>query len=220
MKKIIFISALFILVTGLVQGQDMGAPKTMGSGIDQYYSFGWNFTFPLGGFHDWVDQAGVVGGVFGYRKVINNKLIVGMDLGWERVSAEYPNQMYQDPTTGVAITATNYRFTYMIPWQAVVGYQMNSDKMISPYVTLGIGTDYMEHHLVVQEYDIYKYRWDFSLTPEVGTVIKFGNYSNWAGLVAVNYKWTTNEIDNKFLNQTASNLSMVNIKVGLAYVIF
>ena len=105
----------------------------------------------------------------------------------------------------------------MVPFQAVIGYHFMPAKMISPFVTLGIGGDYMEHHLMIQEYDIYKERWDFSLTPEVGALVKFGNYSNWGGLIAFNYKWTTNKIE--FYEKESTNLSMLNLKVGLAYII-
>ncbi len=50
--------------------------------------------------------------------------------------------------------------------------------MISPFVGLGIGGDYMEHHLMIQEYDMYEERWDFSLNPEIGALAKFGNRSD------------------------------------------
>jgi len=39
------------------------------------------------------------------------------------------------------------------------------------------------------------FQWDFSLTPEVGVLAKFGKYSNWGGLLAFNYKWTTNKVE-------------------------
>jgi hypothetical protein len=63
--------------------------------------------------------------------------------------------------------------------------------MISPFVGLGIGGDYMEHHLMIQEYDMYEERWDFSLTQEIGALVKFGNFSNWRALVSLGYKWPT-----------------------------
>ena len=106
----------------------------------------------------------------------------------------------------------------MVPFQAVVAYHFMPEKMISPYVGLGIGGDYMEHHLLVQEYDLYKTRWDFSLTPEVGALMKFGYFSQWGALVAFNYKWTTNKIE--FTNNVKSgDLQMLNLKVGLVMII-
>jgi hypothetical protein len=218
MKKIFITTIVFILFSSFTIGQDMGAPLTSGSTMKGYYSFGWNMTAPLGDFNDWVDEWGLVGGVFGGRTIVNNKILVGGDIGWQRVSAIYEDEMYQDPEKGVALTATNYRFTYMIPFQGVIGYQMSPDKLFSPYVSLGIGGDYMEHHLVIQEYDIYKYRWDFSLTPEIGAIVKFGNYSNWGAIAAFNYKWTTNQIE--FGNTSSKDLNMLNIKFGLAYLIY
>jgi hypothetical protein len=90
-------------------------------------------------------------------------------------------------------------------------------KMVSPYLSLGIGGDYMEHHLMIQEYDIYKTRWDFSLTPEVGALVKFGNFSSWGALVAFNYKWTTNQIE--LYQTTSKDLQMLNLKVGLVLIV-
>jgi hypothetical protein len=105
----------------------------------------------------------------------------------------------------------------MVPFQGVIAYHFMPDKMVSPYLSLGIGGDYMEHHLMVQEYDIYKTRWDFSLTPEVGALVKFGNYSSWGALVAFNYKWTTNQIE--VYQKTSKDLQMLNLKVGLVMII-
>ncbi len=47
------------------------------------------------------------------------------------------DETYTIPDKGIAITANNYRFTWMVPFQAVVAYHFNPDKMISPFVGLG-----------------------------------------------------------------------------------
>ena len=106
----------------------------------------------------------------------------------------------------------------MVPFQAVIGWHFIPEKMVSPYVSLGIGGDYMEHHLLVQEYDIYETNWDFSLTPEVGALVKFGYYANWGAIVAFNYKWTTNKIV-LYNDRTSKDLQMLNLKVGVAYIL-
>ena len=58
---------------------------------------------------------------------------------------------------------------------------------------------------MIEEYDIYEERRDFSLTPEIGALAKFGNFSNWGALVSLGYKWTTNKIEfcEKTYNQTS-----------------
>ena len=214
MKKITIIIILAFLSLGITQAQEN---TSLGYRPSQYYTFSWNMTAPIGDFSDWVDEWGLAGFDIGGRYFIKNGLAVGFNISWDRVSAEYAGQTYTIPDKGIAITATNYRFTWMVPFQAVIGYHFMPAKMVSPFVTLGIGGDYMEHHLMIQEYDIYKERWDFSLTPEVGALVKFGNYSNWGGLIAFNYKWTTNKIE--FYEKESTNLSMLNLKVGLAYII-
>jgi opacity protein-like surface antigen len=217
MKKIIVILTAFVFMAGFTQGQDKQA-SSLGFTPSSYYTFSWNTTFPIGDFNKWVNGGSPAGFDFGGRYFIKNGLAVGFNLSWQRVSQIYSDQTYTIPDKGIAITAENYRLTWMVPFQAVVAYHMMPDKMISPYIGLGIGGDYMEHHLLIQEYDIYKERWDFSLTPEIGALVKFGYYGNWGALVAFNYKWTTNQIE-IYNDQISKNLQMLNLKVGLAYII-
>jgi hypothetical protein len=154
---------------------------------------------------------------FGGRYLLMNGLTVGFNFSWQRVAESYPDQTFTIPEKGIAITAENYRFTWMAPFQAVIAYHFIPDKLVTPYVGLGIGGDYMEHHLLIQEYDIYEDQWDFSLTPEVGALVKFGAYADWGALVAFNYKWTTNRIE--FYTDKSERLQMLNLKVGIAYIV-
>jgi hypothetical protein len=202
----------FTAASGIAQDK-----STLGYKPTSYYTFSWNIVFPMGDFHDFVGEAGLAGFDFGGRYYINNGLYAGFNIGWDRVSADYDNETFTIPEKGIAITATNYRFTWMVPFQAVIAYHLKPENMISPYVSLGIGGDYMEHHLLIQEYDIYKEQWDFSLTPEIGIMAKFGAFSNWGAIAAFNYKWTTNKIE--IYDTKTTNLQMLNLKVGLAYII-
>jgi opacity protein-like surface antigen len=214
MKKIYSIIILAFLALGVAQAQE---PAKLGFQPSSYYTFTWNTTFPMGDFNDWVSQPSPAGFNFGGRYMVKSGLTVGWEIGWQRVAKIYDNETYTIPDRGIAINAENYRFTWMVPFQALVAYHMMPGKTISPYLGLGIGGDYMEHHLMIQEYDIYKTRWDFSLTPEVGILAKFGTYSSWGALVAFNYKWTTNQIE--LYQTTSKNLQMLNLKVGIAMII-
>jgi len=214
MKKIYSIIILAFFVMGVVQAQESGG---IGFKPRSYYTFTWNTTFPMGDFSDWVNSPSPAGFDFGGRYLVKSGLAVGFNIGWSRVSKIYEDETYYIPEKGLAITAENYRFTWIIPFQAVVAYHLMPDKLISPYLGLGIGGDYMEHHLLIQEYDIYETQWDFSLTPEIGVLAKFGKFSNWGGLVAFNYKWTTNRIE--FYKNTSKDLSMLNLRVGVSYII-
>ena len=215
MKKILLMLAVFVFMTGLAQSQDK--PASLGYTPSSYYTFSWNTTFTMGDFNKWVGNASPAGFDLGGRYFIKGGLAAGFNISWQRVGEIYNNTTFYG-SAGQAITATNYRFTWMVPFQGVIAYHLMPEKMVSPYVSLGIGGDYMEHHLMIQEYDIYKTRWDFSLTPEVGALIRFGNFSQWGALIAFNYKWTTNKIE--FTNNWSSkDLQMLNLKVGLAMII-
>jgi len=214
MKKIIAICMVSILFAGFAQGQDK---PSIGYTPSSYYTFSWNTTFTLGDFNKWVSNGSPAGFDFGGRYLIMNGLTAGFNISWQRVSQSYGYETFYS-NDGEAITATNYRFTWMVPFQGVIAYHFMPDKLVSPYIGLGIGGDYMEHHLLVQEYDIYNTRWDFSLTPEIGALVKFGKFSNWGGLIAFNYKWTTNKID--FTNYFKSKeIMMLNLKVGIVLIV-
>ena len=213
MKKIFSIIILVCIYLN-IQAQE---PTSLGFQPSSYYTFSWNTTFPMGDFNDWVSQPSPAGFDLGGRYMIKKGLTVGWNIEWQRVAKNYDKQTYTIPDKGLAINAENYRFTWMVPFQAVLAYHLMPDRMISPYLGLGIGGDYMEHHLMIQEYDIYKTRWDFSLTPEIGILAKFGAYSSWGALVAFNYKWTTNKIE--LYQKTSKDLQMLNLKVGIALII-
>ncbi|MCX6246008.1 MAG: hypothetical protein NTU98_15045 [Bacteroidetes bacterium] len=213
MKKILALIIMFVLGWGVTQAQDNLKFEYK---LHSYYTFSWNNTFPVGDFNKWVSQPSMAGFDIGGRYIIMQGLTAGFNMSWQRVSKDYDAQTYTIPDKGIAITATNYRFTWMVPFQGVIGWHFMTSKIVSPYVSLGIGGDYMEHHLLIQEYDIYKTVWDFSLTPEVGALVKFG-VSDWGAIVAFNYKWTTNKIE--VYETKSKNLSMMNLKIGLAYIL-
>jgi hypothetical protein len=215
MKKIFIILMLVAFAAGNATSQDQ--PHGLGFAPKSYYTFAWNTTFTLGDFTKWVANGSPAGFDFGGRYMVQKGLFAGFNFGWQRVSQSYGYQTYYGDDGG-AITATNYRFTWMVPFTACVGYHFMPDKLVSPYFCLGIGGDYMEHHLLVQEYDIYKTRWDFTLVPEVGALVKFGEFSSWGGLIAFNYKWTTNQIE-LTNNLKTGDLSMLNLKVGVVLLI-
>ncbi|MEI8007561.1 MAG: hypothetical protein WCI48_15250 [Bacteroidota bacterium] len=214
MKKVVSLIILVVLALGTMQAQETKAP---GFTPHSYYTFSWNTAFPLGDFHKWVSQPGPAGFDIGGRYLLRKGLFTGFNVSWQRVSEIYNAQTYTIPDKGIALTAENYRFTWMVPFQVVIGYHFIPDKLISPYVSLGIGGDYMEHHLLIQEYDIYKTYWDFSLTPEIGALVKFGAFSPVGAIIAFNYKWTTNHID--IYQTTSKDLQMLNLRIGITYML-
>ncbi|MEI6883929.1 MAG: hypothetical protein WCO02_05545 [Bacteroidota bacterium] len=218
MKKIFIMLMIGLLFAAAVNAQEETQKSSFGYKPSSYYSFGWNTLWSVGNFNKWVANGSPAGFNLGGRYFIpGTNLAAGFNIQWQNVWQEYPAQTYYG-SNGLAITAMNYRSTWMVPFQAAIDYYFIPSKMISPYISLGIGGDYMEHHLLIQEFDIYKSTWDFSLTPEIGALIKFGAFSNWGANVAFNYKWTTNKIE--FYNgNSLKNLSMIQLRVGLCYIL-
>ena len=215
MKKIFILVIFSMFIVQFTIGQE-SQPASGGFKPFSYYTLSWNTTFTIGDFNKWVGNASPAGFNIGGRYFIpGTNFAAGYNIAWQKVWQEYPDQTYYGDN-GIAITAMNYRFTWMFPFQAQVDYHFIPAKMVSPFIGLGIGGDYMEHHLMIQEYDIYETHWDFSLTPEVGAIIKFGNFQEWGALVAFNYKWTTNKI-NIYNDRSSSNLSMLNLRIGICY---
>jgi hypothetical protein len=216
MKKILTIVTIFFLMAGIARSQEK-TTKTF-TNPRAYYTASWNTTFTLGDFHKWVSNTTPAGFDFAGRYFVAGGLAVGFNTGWQRVGQAYGYQTLTIPSKGIALTATNYRMTWMVPIQVAFDYHFLTSKVISPYIGLGIGTDYMEHHLMIQEYDLNNDRWDFSMTPEIGALVRFGEYSNWEAQVAFNYKWTTNKIE-LYSDKKLDHLQMVNLKVGISYII-
>ncbi|MFC2102217.1 hypothetical protein ACFLS7_04410 [Bacteroidota bacterium] len=215
MKKIVLLIGITLAFTAAATSQDL--KPTGGMMPHSYYTITWNSTFTLGDFNKWVGSGSPAGMGFGGRYFIDKGFNAGFDISWQRVSQAYGYETYYGDD-GSAITATNYRFTWMVPFQITAGYMFKPASTISPYVSLGIGGDYMEHHLVVQEYDFYEKRWDFALNPEIGALVKFGYYKSIAALVAVNYKWTSNTIN--ILDEKSGYLSMIGLRVGICFMVY
>jgi len=215
MKKISVIIFIVLFSAGYSFGQELKTSRGMMP--RNFYTLTWNSVFTLGDFNKWVGSPSPAGFGFGARFFIDKGFNAGFNIGWQRVSQSYGYETYYGEN-GSAITATNYRFTWMVPFQIAAGYMFWPTKIVSPYIEIGIGGDYMEHHLVVQEYDFYEKRWDFAITPEVGALFKFGYYSSWGALVAFNYKWTSNTI--QLIRDEKSNyLQMLGLRIGICYIL-
>ena len=110
MKKIVLLFAIFSMTVGVMNAQ---MPITSSNrGTTSYYTFSWNTAFPMGDFKTWVDKPDPAGFDFGAMYPINDNLMAGFNLGWQRVAAIYENETFSVPDEGIAITATNYKMTW------------------------------------------------------------------------------------------------------------
>ncbi|MEI7898317.1 MAG: hypothetical protein WCJ26_14865, partial [bacterium] len=110
MKKIYI--TLFTLVLFASASLAQEKPVSLGFTPSSYYTFSWNTTFTMGDFNKWVGNASPAGFDLGGRYFIKGGLAAGFNIMWQRVSQSYGYETFYG-TDGGAITATNYRFTWM-----------------------------------------------------------------------------------------------------------
>lgn len=207
MKKFIaFILFLILFGSGMVHGQS----KPVGS----YYSLNWNISVPIGDFNQWIAPASF----FGFSATGRYFLVDGFGLGWH---LGYNNYYEKDNYEtyyfdGGAISAAHYNYTYMVPFKMDIFYHYKPASLISPYISLGIGGNYQENHLLIQDMDFYENTWNFILNPEVGTVIRFDKGSSWGVRLGVGYLFTTAKSDFADLK----NFQSVNFMIGIVYTVF
>jgi outer membrane protein W len=109
-------------------------------------------------------------------------------------------------------------YAFIIPWEVGTYYYFTPTGIADPYVGLTLGGDYMEEHILIQEYDIYKTQWGFIMSPAVGVLIKFGRYSHLGANVSARYWFNTNSFSFTS-NKTYDLMQGLNFNIGLCYLL-
>ncbi|MEI8006684.1 MAG: hypothetical protein WCI48_10785 [Bacteroidota bacterium] len=214
MKKILFIIISVLLLAPGVHAQEK-SPE--GFSPSSLYTLSWSISVPLGNLSSFVNNVSPAGGNFTGRYFLKKGLAVGFEFGWNNYYEKYPRDTYYGDD-GLAITAVQYSYAFVIPWKAGVYYYFMPSAIADPYVGLSLGGDYMEEHIMVQEYDIYNTQWGFTMSPEVGVLIKFGRFSHWGATASAQYWFNTNSFNFAGYNSYA-NMQGLNFNVGLTYML-
>lgn len=213
MKKaiiILIISATWIIV----RAQE---PKTApGFQPRSFYSLEWNVSIPVGDFGKFISITSPTGGSFSGRYFVFDNLTIGFDVGWNNYYEKFPRRTYYFDD-GLAVTASHYRYAYMVPFRFLTDYFFSPDRLVSPYVGLAIGGNYMEQHIILLDWDIYENQWGFLIAPEAGAFVKFGNFSHWGINVKAAYWLSTNSFE--FGNDKFKLMQGINFNFGICYFI-
>jgi hypothetical protein len=214
MKKTSISILMVLLFTLTVKAQEQAVS---GYSPTSLYTLSWTLSVPLGDFNSFINNVSPGGGIFGGRYFLKKGLAVGFEFGWNNYYKKYPRSTYYG-NNGLAITGIHYTYAFVVPWKVGAYYYFKPTGIADPYVGLSFGGDYMEEHIMIQEYDIYKTQWGFTLSPEVGVQIKFGSYSHWGANVSAQYWFNTNSFsftDNKTYNM----MQGLNFNIGLTYLL-
>jgi hypothetical protein len=214
MKKILLVSISSLLIAFNVSAQDQALS---GFSPASLYNISWCISVPLGSFSSFINNVSPAGGNFTGRYFLKKGLAVGFEFGWNNYYKQYPRNTYYGDG-GLAITAVHYTYAFVVPWKAGVYYYLLPAAIVDPYIGLSFGGDYMEEHVIIQEYDIYNTQWGFTMSPEVGILVKFGRLSHWGATAAAQYWFNTNSFrftDNKDYNA----MQGFNFNVGITYML-
>ena len=214
MKKtyIAIVAALLLAVT--VHAQEQAAS---GYSPTSLYTLSWSLSVPLGSFNNFINNVSPAGGNFAGRYLLKKGFAVGFEFGWNNYYKKYPRNTYYGPD-GLAITGIHYTYALLVPWKVGAYYYFLPSGIADPYVGLSLGGDYMEEHIMTQEYDIYNTQWGFTMSPEVGVLIKFGKYSHWGANISAQYWFNTNSYN--FTDyKTFSTMQGLNFSIGLTYML-
>src|SRR5918993_546487 len=102
-----FIIILLLLIPFLSQAQS------------NYLYITWDYNIPLTN-TEWLDNSASRGGKVGYRAFLNDRMSVGLDLGWTTFTKYSPRETFQNATG--AITTDYFKYIYSYSAAASVQY--------------------------------------------------------------------------------------------------
>jgi hypothetical protein len=152
-------------------------------------AFTWNINFPIS--NQFVNKTSFDGFKLDYRKMIQPDLSVGLELGWCGFDKYTPRKTYQ--IHNGAVTTDFYSYLYTIPMAVNAHHYFKATNMIYPYAGLALGAMYSEDELYYNTYVTSYYNWGFLVSPELGAIIKFSQYSGAGLIIGVNYSYATNK---------------------------
>jgi len=130
------------------------------------YSIG----FGTGDMKDYISPASFRGFTFDYRSLVQPKVGVGIELGWNVFYDEMPDDVYE--YNNFTYSGKQWRYSNHFPMLAAADYYFKPDGQISGFAGLGIGTMYTLQNTDMSVYTFEKDAWHFALRPEVGVLIK------------------------------------------------
>lgn len=160
MKKLIILSA--ILTVALFQ-KTLGQNDARGL-ISLQYSAG----FGLGDFNKFIKAPSFRGVTLEYRSLIADNIGVGFEIGWNAFYERKPYATYTKDTR--SLSGVQYRYCNAVPMLISANYYFSPDQEITPFVGLGIGTQYTENFIDMGLYELSDNVWHFAIKPEIGVI--------------------------------------------------
>lgn len=181
------------------------------------YSISYTLGLPMGSFSDFMPTASFAGGTFSGQYFLYKGFAVGFEFGFSNYHQDIYSETYFGKD-GIAVTGTQFKYAFIIPWKAGAYYYFLPGSVASPMLGLAMGASYMEEHILIQEFDFDNKQWGFILAPVIGVQVRFGKTSHWAAVLSTQYWLNTNSFEfSDTMNY--SQLQGFNINLGVSYLL-
>lgn len=175
-------------------------------------SFNLNYSIaqPLGSVTDYADKTSARGWNAGLRYALNDKLALGLKVGYQDYYERLPRAVYSDK--GQDISAVQTHTLQTLPIMATFHYSFaGAEARVIPYGGIGIGAANMNYEKFWGEFVEKDNSWAFHVSPELGVNIPFGKYSPLMFNAGVQYNYAP------YKHNEIKNLNSVQANIGLRF---
>ncbi len=178
--------------------------------VTKYFGLVYDVNKPLSN-KEFIDNISKRGAKLIYREYINEKFSVGGDLGFSHYQDYVPPMVYMDGNTSIYTDLYGYVSNYSL---TVSGdYSFFTNKILQPYVGLGIGATYSKLQAFYNVYGEEEGKWAALLRINAGALLRFGKLSSWGALAGFHFGTSTLRSS----NFEYKNFSDLGFQVGLVY---
>lgn len=175
---------------------------------DNAFHIGWNTLVPFSD-KDFTSKTSSAGVRIGYTKFINERFGFGFEAGYSTLDDYVPPATYQ--LEGGAITTDIYNYLYYFTVMANGQYYFSQGKHFIPYTSLGMGIALNEYKIFYNVYQDSDRSTGFVVRPEIGTLFRIKEYSNFGLKASAGFDYATNKSD----YFEVKNLSGFNFQIGI-----
>lgn len=174
----------------------------------------WEMTSPIGNYTLFANQYSLRGASGWIDFSLLRKLSIGLEAGWHQTFENKSRRTFY-PGDNQAVTAATYNSLSDIPLMANVKFMILARGIVRPYVSLGLGANYIRREIVYLDQVLSDGNWGFNLAPSVGTYITFGEKIHMGLNIFARYGISFNEFE--YDNRTLGPYQYVNVGVGLLF---
>jgi hypothetical protein len=186
------------------------AKAAQSQSFDKFFMVSLDMNKPISN-TDFIKDPTARGLKLGYRQLLNEHFLVGVDLNTASYKGYAPRQTYA--SSNGALTTDFFRYAYVYGVTLAGDYLFFPDKKLQPYVGLGIGASYVDYTVYYNVYSSNDPNWGVLLRPEAGALLRIGKYSSWGIQGGVHFDFSTAKSTDFGYN----NFSNVGVHVGIVF---